>query len=142
MISYKNILNIFLILSFITYSNSSCPPGTHPFLKSCLDCKEGTYSPKGYKCYECPPGTYNPEKGASECFYCEPGTYSSNYGSIGCHYCDPGTYAKDYGSSYCYKCPDYSTSGLGATSCYEMSFSQRLKKNAYNYEYNYQYDYM
>ena len=144
MISYNYILNIFLILSFITYSSTGCPPGQFPFMKSCLNCKKGTYSPEGIECYKCPPGTYTSEEGEIECYYCEPGTYSSKYGSTKCYYCDPGTYTQEYGANRCYKCPDGSTSDLGATSCYELSFFERTKKilddyNAYNYEYKYDY---
>ena len=144
MLSYNYILNVFLILSFITYSSSSCPPGKFPFMKSCLKCKKGTYSPEGTECIKCPPGTYTSEEESIECRFCKPGTYSSNYGSTKCLYCEPGTYNQDYASIRCYTCPDDSTSDLGATSCYRLNFWERTKKikddyNAYNYDYRYDY---
>ena len=140
MIHYKNFLNFLIILSFIVYSNS-CPPGTRPFLKSCINCKEGTYSPYGTSCYECPPGTYSSERGAVICDLCPPGSYNPSTGSTTCTKCWPGTYSRDYGSSFCYKCPYDADSDYGATSCYRKSFFDTLRGhlNNYNLFNNYRY---
>ena len=135
--SYKNILNALLILSFIIYSNS-CPPGTFPFMKKCLQCKEGTYSPNGNSCYPCPQGTYSSIIGATECNLCLPGTYNPYKGKTRCQLCSPGSFSNELGASSCKNCPYGSYSDLGATSCYEKMFSQTLDDYLYN---NYHYDY-
>ena len=136
---YKNILNALLILSLIIYSNS-CPPGTYPFMKSCLKCKAGTYSPDGDICYKCPPGTYSSIKGATECNLCSPGFYNPFSGNSKCEMCMPGTFSNKLGAESCDNCPFGSYSDLGATSCYEKNFYQTVN-DVLNNDYYYDYDY-
>ena len=128
MIYYKNFLNFLLILSFIFYSNS-CPPGTAPFLKDCIKCQEGTYSPIGTFCYYCPPGSYSSEIGADICNLCQPGYYNPYLGRTTCQKCSPGTYSREYGSEICENCPNDEYSDDGATSCYKINFFDRVKEH-------------
>ena len=130
MIYYKNCLNFLLILSFIFYSNG-CPPGTSPFLKKCVKCQEGTYSPIGTFCYDCPRGFYSSQIGADICNLCPPGSYNPFLGSTTCEKCRPGTYSREYGSEICEKCPNDEYSDDGATSCYKINFFDRITEYLY-----------
>ena len=130
-----NILIYFIVSCLINTIYGQCEPGQFPFLKRCLDCKRGTYSPDGSHCYECPPGSYALTTGSISCEYCSPGTYASSYGSIICIPCAAGTVAPDYGSTGCLYCPKGSTSEVGSAKCAEYYESN------YNYDWNYNYNY-